>query len=286
MQIFARDHGGQSCIKGAWLAGLDYFAVKVSSIYPRQLGADAAEANGMLVLIESSTGRVRACLLDNGYLTQLRTAAAGAIAARHLAPACVETVGVIGAGKQALWQLRAAYLARKFDRVLIWSRRASQAAALVQRIESLLPVSARVAGTIEEAVALAQLVISTTASREPLLHETHLHPNLHITALGSDATGKRELSDSLLRNVDLYVADDLVQCRALGELQTICPSEIVSIAALGDIVSGERQGRTSENQTTVADLTGLGMQDTVIANEAYRRLAAFSDQQRQAVRST
>src|SRR6266571_2029453 len=79
MQILARDHGGQTCVKGAWMPDLEYFAVKLSSIYPRPPRADVAEANGMFVLIESATGRVRACLLDNGYLTQLRTAAAGAV---------------------------------------------------------------------------------------------------------------------------------------------------------------------------------------------------------------
>jgi ornithine cyclodeaminase/alanine dehydrogenase-like protein (mu-crystallin family) len=274
MQILARDFGGQSCIKGAWIAGFEYFAVKLASIYPRQPGADAAEANGMFVLLESATGRVKACLLDNGYLTQLRTAAAGAVVAQHLAPASVEIVGVIGAGKQALWQIRAAHLVRPFERVVVWSRRAEQAAALVRRVESLLPVSVRVVAAIGEAVAPAQLVITTTSSRDPLLYEAHLHPNLHITALGSDAKGKRELADDLLRKVDLYVADNLDQCRAYGELQTASTSDIRNVATLGDIVCGKVRGRIGDHQTSIADLTGVGVQDTAIAIEAYRRLTA------------
>lgn len=272
MQILARDFGGQCCIKGAWIAGLEYFAVKLSSIYPRQQGAACAEANGMFVLIESATGRVKACLLDNGYLTQLRTAAAGAVVAQHLAPAYVETVGVIGAGKQAFWQIRAAQLVRRFNRVIVWSRRPSQGAALAQRIESLLSVSACVAATIEEAIAPAQLIITTTASREPLLHEAHLHPHLHVTALGSDAKGKRELSDGLVRSVDLYVADNLDQCRVYGELQASSASDLANVATLGDIICRKVQGRTRDDQTSIADLTGVGVQDTAIAIEAYRRL--------------
>src|SRR5689334_20150062 len=79
MQVHVRDHGGQTCIKGAWVPAFEHFAVKLSSSYPRPPGANAAEPNGLSVLIESATGRVTACLLDNGYLTELRTAAAGAV---------------------------------------------------------------------------------------------------------------------------------------------------------------------------------------------------------------
>ena len=276
MQILTHGHGGQTCVKGAWMPGLEYFAVKLSSIYPRPPGMQAAEANGMFVLVESATGRIKACLLDNGYLTQLRTAAAGAVAAQHLAPTFVETVGTIGAGKQALWQLVAAHLVRPFKHVAIWSRRVEQAAALAKRVESLLPVSATAVMTIREAIAPAQLVLTTTSSCQSLLTEHDLHPTLHITAMGSDAKGKRELSDALLREVDLYVADDLGQCRAYGELQTLPEREIACVATLSGIIAGRNEGRRDSSHVTVADLTGLGIQDTAIAIAAYRRLVPES----------
>jgi ornithine cyclodeaminase/alanine dehydrogenase-like protein (mu-crystallin family) len=204
----------------------------------------------------------------------LRTAAAGVVAARHLAPAHVQTVGVLGAGKQALWQLLAAHVVRPFKRTLVWSRRREQAAALVKRVKALLPVEAIAVNTAQEVVAPAQLVITITASREPLLTAAALHSQLHITAMGSDARGKRELSDDLLRGVDLYVADDFSQCRSSGELQSVAPSELRRVASLSQIVRHEGDGRSSDRQITVADLTGVGIQDTAIAIEAFRRLDA------------
>ena len=272
MQLMALHYNGQTCIKGALIPGLDFFAVKLSSIYPRHPDATAAESNGMFALIECATGRVRACLLDNGYLTQLRTAAAGALAAKYLAPTCVETIGIIGAGKQALWQIRAAYLVRPFKRAIIWSRRVEQSNLLAEQVQSLLPISVTVATTVEQAVSPAQLVVTTTASRTPLLTDSNLHPNLHITAMGSDAKGKRELSDALLRNVDIYIADDLDACRLHGELQTLREAELALVTTLGDVISGKEPGRTSDHQMTVSDLTGVGAQDTAIAVEAFQRL--------------
>jgi ornithine cyclodeaminase len=272
MQILVPEFEGQTCVKGAFIPGCECLAVKISSTYPRQSGASVAEANGILVVIDASTGRVRACLLDNGYLTQVRTAAAGAVAAKYLAPAQVHTVGVIGSGKQALWQVKAAYLVRPFKRVLIWSRRDVQAAELAGAVEAALPVSAHIAAKAERVTAQAQLVITATSSRQPLLTECNLHPSLHITAVGADSKGKRELSDGLLREVDLYVPDDLAQCRLYGEMQSTLESNIARIVPLGNIVAKPESGRKNQGDVTVADLTGLGVQDTAIATETYLRL--------------
>lgn len=145
-----------------------------------------------------------------------------------------------------------------------------------RQIESVLPVTSAVVATADEAVSAAQLVITTTPARQPLLYRSALHQTLHITAVGSDAPGKRELSDCLLRKLDLYVADSLEQCAKFGELQTMVPQELARVAVLGDLVSGRTQGRINEHQTTVADLTGLGIQDTAIAIEALKRLTALA----------
>lgn len=267
MQIFAGESGGQTCVKGAWIEGYEAFAVKLSSIYPPPPGAHASEANGLMALVESGTGRILAVLLDNGRLTQIRTAAAGAVAARRLAPSVVRRLGVLGAGKQALLQAQAAHLVRPFEAVDVWARDAASAVRLARRIEESLPVSVRVVSSAAAAAADAQLVVTATSARTPLLRADDLHPGLHVTAVGSDAAGKRELHPDAILAADLYVGDALEQCRRLGELQGVAPQSDRPrrLAALGDIVAGLAEGRTSDAQLTIADLTGVGVQDTAIA---------------------
>jgi ornithine cyclodeaminase/alanine dehydrogenase-like protein (mu-crystallin family) len=272
MQVLVPDFGGQTCVKSAWISGLDAFAVKLSSIYPRPEGSDAAEANGMMAVVEASTGRVQAILLDNGYLTQLRTAAAGAVAARHLAPVHVNRMAVIGGGKQAMLQVIAAHIVRPFGNLSIWSRRSEQAEEMARRIEKQLPVAVTVAATPKAALAEAALAVTTTSAREPILFADDLHSKLHITAMGSDTIGKRELSDDLLRRVDLYVADNIDQCLRLGELQGINTTALQRTTELGAIVAGNAHGRNAESDITIADLTGLGAQDTAIAVETRHQI--------------
>lgn len=272
MQVLVPDFGGQTCVKSAWISGLDAFAVKMSSIYPPPEGGGAAEANGMMTIIEAATGRVQAIMLDNGYLTQLRTAAAGAVAARHLAPAHVDRMAIIGAGKQALLQVMAAHLVRPFGNVSIWSRRSEQAEQMARMIEAQLPVSVMIAPTPKAALAHSALAVTTTPAREPILLADDIHAGLHITALGSDAPGKRELSDDLLREADLYVADSLDQCQRLGELQSIDIADLRRTTELGAIIAGKAKGRSTQGDITIADLTGLGAQDTAIALAAKQHI--------------
>ena len=265
MQVLVPDFSGQTCVKSAWISGMDSFAVKLSSIYPRSADADAPEANGMMAIVEAATGRVQAIMLDNGYLTQLRTAAAGAVAVRHLAPALVDRMAVIGAGKQALLQVMAAHLVRPFGNLSIWARRSEQAEHMARLIETQLPIAVTIASTPKAALANSALAVTTTSARDPILFADDLHAGLHITAMGSDAPGKRELSACLLENVDLYVADTLDQCQRLGELQSLNISELRRTTELGAIVAAKAAGRLSEADITVADMTGLGAQDTAIA---------------------
>lgn len=274
MQVFVGDNGGQTCVKAAWIADYPAFAVKLSSIYPPPPGADASEANGLMVLVEAATGRIAAALFDNGYLTQIRTAAAGAVAARHLAPGVVHRLGIVGAGKQALLQARAAHLVRPFGAVDIWARDPAAAGRLARRIEAELPVSVRVVAGPGAAAADAQLLVMTTSARSPILHARDLHPGLHVTAVGSDAPGKRELHPDAILSADLYVADRFDQCRRLGELQGVefAADGRTRIAELGGVVVGRSTGRENDDEITIADLTGLGVQDTAIASFAWELL--------------
>ncbi len=264
-------------VKTAYLPGFDGFAVKMSTGFFDNPTLGLPSLNGLMVLFSATTGQVRAVLLDNGYLTDLRTAAAGAVAARHLAPRGVETAGVIGTGVQARLQIEAAYLERKFRRVLVWGRDAGRAQLCADDLAATLGVEAQVVENPADLVRASQLVVTTTAAKKPLIEADWLHPGLHITAMGSDTSGKNEIAAEALALADLYVADSAAQCRVLGELRSAVAAGLWRdrpVAELGQVILGQAPGRQGEQDITITDLTGTGAQDTAIAtyaNEAVTR---------------
>lgn len=259
---------GEVDIKTAYLRGLPHFAVKISTGFFGNAARGLPSLGGLMCVFDAGTGQVAAVLLDNGYLTDLRTAAAGAVAARHLAPEEVATAGVIGTGLQARLQIRAAHLVRPFERVLVWGRDLEKAAQCAADLAGSLGIEAEVCTNPAELVKRAQLVVTTTPSRLPLIEAEWLHPNLHITAMGSDAPEKSELAAAIPAAADLYVPDSVAQVEKLGELRAAKASGAWAGARpteLGEIVTGQKPGRTDPRQITVADLTGTGAQDTAIA---------------------
>src|SRR5690606_36564000 len=223
------------------------------------------------------TGQVLALLLDNGYLTDVRTAAAGAVAARHLAPSTVETAGVIGTGVQARLQLKAAHLVRPFEQALVWGRDHDKARACAVDLSAELGIEVRAERDPARLVAQSQLVVTTTPAEHPVLKAEWLHPGLHITAMGSDQAGKNEIEPEALVSAGLYVADRVSQCEKLGELRSALAAGLWKRGTPpehGEIVSGIKMGRASEAEITICDLTGTGAQDTAIATFALARARA------------
>ena len=218
MHIEVAEHRGDVDIKSACVRGLDHLAVKVASGFFDNPKLGLPSGGAMVVVLSAKTGFCEAVMLDNAYLTDLRTGLAGAVAARHLAPETVRRVGVLGSGAQARYQVRALRLVRDFERVLVSARDAGRTAAYVTEMsESLaLPVEAT---TPEVLVRESDVVITTTPARAPIVEAGWLHPGLHITAMGSDLPGKQELDPEVLRHADRVVCDRREQCRAMGELQ-------------------------------------------------------------------
>jgi ornithine cyclodeaminase len=224
-----------------------------------------------MILFSAKTGLVDALLLDNGYLTDMRTAAAGAVAARYLAPTNVHTAGVLGTGVQARLQLQAAHLVRPFRQALVWGRDAGKAQACAIDLAAALGIPVRAETDPARLVAASQLVVTTTPAEEPVLKADWLHAGLHITAMGSDQAGKNEVEAAALAASDLYVADRVSQCEKLGELRSAIAAGLWTRGAppeLGDVVTGRNPGRTGDAQITICDLTGTGAQDTAIATFA------------------
>jgi ornithine cyclodeaminase len=254
-----------------------------------------------MVVLSTKTGYPQAVLLDNGYLTDVRTALAGAAAARHLAPKRVRTVGVIGAGTQGRYQVRALQLVRSFERVLVHDQSPSAVAAYVREMPEVLATDqARLkarptnlsprptaAGTLrpvlvapadpETLVRESDVVITCTPSHEPIVRTAWLHSGMHITAMGADVPEKQELESECLRHANLLACDLKVQCFARGEFhhglaEGVLPAD-VAVTELGELTSGRAPGRVRADDISVCALTGVGVQDTAIALLAFGRAA-------------
>jgi ornithine cyclodeaminase/alanine dehydrogenase-like protein (mu-crystallin family) len=258
---------GEIHVKAGHLHGAPYYAVKAASGFYAQ---DPAAIDGLVLVFDARDGSPAAILLDCGFVTDQRTGAAGGVAAAELAPATVDEVAVIGTGIQARKQVEALRVVRPgVRRVRVWGRDPGKAAACAVDLREAGSEAVAVA-TVREAVEGAQVVVTCTASREPLVELGWLAAGAHVTSVGSDGEGKQELDPEILRAADVLVVDSLVQSSRMGELQH-APDQVERAVELGALIAGEAAGRTSEEQLTVCDLTGVGVQDVAAANVVMAR---------------
>jgi ornithine cyclodeaminase len=274
---------GEIHIKGGYLHGGPYYAVKFASGFPGNSPLGLPVNGGVVVVFDAHTGALAAILLDNGFITDLRTAAAGAVAAKHLAREVINTVGVVGAGAQARLQVQLLARVRAFQTVKVWGRRHQAAEQCVADImaSGALPHGAHivVADTVEAAVSGSDVVITTTASRTPLVRAAWIQPGCLVIAVGSDGPDKRELEVDVLALADRVVADSLPQCRRLGEIHHALDAGVIQenrITELGRITGGQSPGRTTQAEIIVCDLTGVGVQDVAAASVVMDRAGANS----------
>ena len=235
--------------------------------------------SGVMFVSSAVDGALLGVLVDNGYLTELRTGAAGAIAADLLARENISNVAVIGAGSQARHQLDALLRVRAIDKVSVASRSAARAEAYVAHVAASHGLPARVFETVEAAVRDADVVITTTPASTPLVQAEWLSPGVHVTAVGSDEPTKQELAPEVLGRASVIAVDDRRQAAELGELHHALERGLVEeseVVTLGALLADEVPGRTADDEITVADLTGVGVQDAAIAALAMRQ--ALGDQ--------
>lgn len=265
------EHAGEVDVKTACLPRFESFAIKVSSGFFNNPALGLASLNGLMLVLSARTGLIEAVLLDNGYLTAVRTAAAGAVAARWLSRRNAKRVAVIGAGEQARLQLQALMLVRDIEHATVWARNPYRAARFAEEVQG---VPCALADSVHQALRHADIVITSTPSSIPLVGADDLHPGLHITAMGSDAQHKNELAPAVFKAAS-YVCDSLSQTRVLGELHHAIHAGVVAadarFAELGQVIAGQAGGRRSDDEVTICDLTGTGAQDTAIAVLALAR---------------
>ncbi len=275
LRVDIPEHKGEVDVKTAYIRGFDSFAIKIASGFFENYRLGLPTGSGMMVVVSAKTGVPEAVLLDNGYLTDVRTGAAGALAAHHLARKEIGTAGVIGSGTQARYQMMALKQVRDFRRLMVYSRSPARVERYVSEMAPVLGVEIVRADDAETVVRSSDVVVTATPSREPYLKAEWLHPGLHITAMGSDSEEKQELHADVLGRADLLVCDSKSQCFRLGELHHGLEEDIISqddeIIELGDLTSGRKPGRGNDEEITICDLTGVGVQDTAIALLAYRK---------------
>jgi len=273
MRIDVEDHHGEIDVKSAYLPGYDGIAIKVSAGFFDNPKRGLPSLGGLMVVLDAQTGVPRAALFDNGWLTDLRTALAGAVAADHLARRDASAVGVVGAGMQARLQFEALTLVRDIERGRIWARRHDQAVELAARLSSDIGVPVEAADSPAAAADGVDVLVTTTPATAPLIDAAALHPGLHVTAIGSDAERKQELDPAAVESADRFVCDHIGQSLRLGELRAAAAAGFDTDHAveLGAVISGAAPGRTGPDDITICDLTGTGAQDTAIASLAVRR---------------
>ena len=260
---------GEAHIKGAYLHGAPYWSIKSATGFYRNPALGLPVLGGLSLVFSATTGLLDTLLLDNGYLTELRTGAAGALAADLMAKLDIEQALIVGAGGQGRYQLEALLGVRQPQRVLVYARRPEAAEAYAAEMRERLGIDIVVVPELRGAVAASDLIVTATPSRAPLIEASWLRPGTHITAMGSDFPDKQELAVDVLARADLVVADHPPQAATQGEIHHAIDAghlTLEDVVPLAAVAAGMAPGRTRDDQITVADLTGLGIQDAALAN--------------------
>ena len=247
---------GEVDVKTAYVPGFDGFAIKVSPGFFDNPKLGLPSVNGLMIYLSARTGLTEALLLDNGYLTNVRTAAAGAVAAKHLAREDASVAAILGAGVQGRLQLEALTLVRPIREARMWTRReeAALAEAAAAEMTDKLGIPVKAVAEAADAVRGADIVVTTTPTTAPILDAAWLEPGQHVTAMGSDAEHKNEVDPAAFARVT-YVADSLAQTRRLGELHHAIAARAVAadaaFAELGQVIAGSAPGRRAPDEITL-----------------------------------
>ena len=272
MRIDIEKYHGESDVKAAYVEGLDSFAIKIASGFFDNPKLGLPSSNGLMVLLDSETGVIKSVLLDEGYLTDTRTAIAGAIAAKYLSNQDACNLGIIGAGIQARLQLKAILLVRKINKINVWARDKDKVNQFADSLKDL-KIEINISKSCKDLASGSDIIITTTPSKIPLLEFDWIKRGTHITAMGSDAEQKNELHPTMIKLCDKYVPDSQAQTTILGELHHAIKENIIlpgdKFDNLGSIIIDPSLGRKNKDDITICDLTGTGVQDTAIARYTY-----------------
>ncbi|MCD1625949.1 ornithine cyclodeaminase family protein [Seohaeicola saemankumensis] len=247
--------------------------LKSGGFWPGNISLGLTNHQSTIFLFDPDTGQLQA-LVGGNYLTAIRTAAASSVSIAHLARKDAKVLGMVGAGHQSTFQLRAAARQRDFDKVVAWNPH-----------PDMLPKLAAVAAELglpfeavdrESLGAQADVIITITSAFEPLMLRDWIKPGTHIACMGTDTKGKQEVDSHLLAAAAVFT-DEVAQSVSLGEAQHAISAGLIQegdITPLGTVINGTHQGRASSDQITLFDGTGVGLQDLAVAHVAMRAAQA------------
>ncbi len=272
-ELIFDDPPGDVHIKYGYIKNDDIYVIKIASGFFNNAALGLPSSQGMMLAYSQKTGAPVAILHDEAHLTNIRTAAAGAVVAKYLAPDNVDCIGIIGTGTQARLQLE--YLSGIVDckHVKVWGRHVDHTDAYCAEMNKQ---GYSVSSTdLESLTKACNFIVTTTPSTEPLIASDWVQPGTHITAMGSDTPGKQELDTEILNRADRVVADSIAQCIERGEIAKALEAGVLvedEVVELGHVISGKAEGRTRADQLTVADLTGVAVQDIQITKAVFNSL--------------
>ncbi|MFT5707145.1 MAG: ornithine cyclodeaminase [Oceanospirillaceae bacterium] len=279
-ELLFDDPKGDTHIKYGYIKNDDYYVIKIASGFYQNPQLGLASSQGLMLLFDQKTGVPRAILLDEGYLTDIRTAAAGALVAKYFAPKEIKAIGIIGTGIQARQQiLQLQTLYKSSDNksqsiskdLWLWGRNDESAKALATQFSDSFNV--KIAKSPAEVAAHANLIVTTTPSEIALLNVDDIQAGTHITAVGADTEHKQELDSLILAKADIVISDSIAQSKSRGEVYRGLKAGIIDgkkVIELGSAIQDSSLIRVNDQQITVADLTGVAVQDIMVANAVYQ----------------
>ena len=267
-EMLFKKTNGECHIKYGYIKDDNYYVIKIASGFydnPKLYGLPSF--NGLNLVFDQRNGELHAILLDEGYLTNIRTAAAGAVVAKYLAPKDVKKIGILGTGAQG--KLQAEYLKSitSCKEIVVWDLSQKNIDEYKTYMEKK-GYSVETTLNLEDIPTLCNLIVTCTPSKKPLLQKEWIKPGTHITAMGSDNAEKQELDPEILANADIVVVDSISQSKSRGEVYKAVTSGIISediVIELGKMISNKQYHRQNDQQITIADLTGVAIQDIQIS---------------------
>lgn len=273
-ELVFEDPPGDVHIKYGYIKGGEVYVVKIASGFPDNPKRGLPSGDGLMLVFDQRTGVLQAILLDEGHLTNLRTAVAGAVVAKYLAPRRIDAVGIVGAGVQGRMQLDWLRRVRTFGQAIVWGIDEAELEAFRRDMESP-GLAIRTTRRAEDVAAAANLIVTCTPSTRPLLRAEWIRPGTHITAVGSDTAEKQELDPAILALARRVVVDSLSQSELRGEVYRAVSAGAIGrdrLVELGRVIEDPALRRASDEETTVADLTGVAVQDIMISQAVWRSI--------------
>ena len=265
---------GEVHIKYGFIKNNDYYVIKIAGGFYENYKINLPTNSGLMLLFSQKSGQLLCALFDEGYLTAVRTAAAGAVVAKYLAPQNVNRIGVFGAGGQG--RLQVEFLKQIVDckDIIVWGVNQEEVETYKKYME---PHGYNVQTTLEpnDIASSCNFIVTATPSKTPLLQSHQIKKGTHITAMGSDTPEKQELDVKILQMADIVVADSISQCQSRGEIYQALKAGVLKEdepVELGNVIVRKDLQRISDEQITVADLTGVAVQDVQISKSVYEAL--------------